>query len=88
MTPEDLIRTLKQALHDEREGLARLDCAAVARASMVKENAIQIILATPWSSREPFLAALAELGGELQRNLVMLSEARDALRRPASPVSA
>jgi len=85
MTKDELIRTMRAALDDEREGLRRLDAAAVTRATRSKESVLQSLMMTVPAERGPLLAALAELHAEMQQNLRLLAHARHWLAEVTVP---
>lgn len=80
MTAEELIRTMHAALAEERQGIRRLDADAVARATAAKEAVLTELQHAKPEERAELHAALAEVKGELRRNLVLLAHARDFLK--------
>lgn len=80
MTAEELLRTMRAALAEEREGIRRLDADAVARATAAKESVLAQLQNAKPEDRAALHGALAELKVELRRNLILLAHARDFLR--------
>jgi hypothetical protein len=80
MGPDELLRTMRAALAEERDALRRLDVEGVTRATAAKERVLARMLETPPAERPPLIAALAELKNELRQNLVLLAHARDSVR--------
>lgn len=80
MTPDELIQTMREVLEQERDGIRRLDAAAVTTATERKEQIMKTLLDTPATERVPLISALGELRNELRRNLVLLAHARDYFR--------
>lgn len=80
MTPDELTRTMREVLEQERDGIRRLDVVAVTEATSRKEEIIKSLIEAPPEERAPLVAALGELRNDLRRNLVLLAHARDYLR--------
>jgi len=80
MTAEELLRTMRSVLVQEREAIRCLDADAVGRATHAKEQCLTAVRAAPADQRAALIAALGELRDELRRNLVLLAHARDYLR--------
>lgn len=80
MTAEELLRTMRSVLVQEREAIRRLDADAVGRATHAKEQCLTAVRSAPADQRAALVAALGELRDELRRNLVLLAHARDYLR--------
>ena len=80
MTAEEMIKTMQTILRDERDAIRRLDAAAVGRATSAKETLLKDFRATPEGDRADLAAALREIKPDLQRNLILLTHARDCLR--------
>jgi len=80
MTVDELARAMRAALADEREAIRRLDTDALAKATATKESLLLVVQEAPAPERPAFAQALAELKGDLRRNLVLLAHARDYLR--------
>jgi hypothetical protein len=80
ITAEELLRSMRAALEEERDGIRRLDSEAVTRANGAKEKILAQMRNAPPSERAALVSALRELKGELRRNLVLLAHARDYLR--------
>ena len=80
MTPDELIQTMRETLEQERDGIRRLDVAAVTKATARKEEIMKNLLEAPPAERAPLITALGELRNDLRRNLVLLAHARDYLR--------
>jgi hypothetical protein len=76
MTAETLLRTIRGALAEEREGIQKMDASAIERANATKERVIRGLHAIPASDRGPLLDALDTLQPELRRNLILLTQAR------------
>lgn len=91
LTKTLLLETLRAILEDEREAIARLDGAAMDRASDAKEAVLSELHAVPVEERGPLIEALAVLQPELRQNLVLfvqaaavIAEARRSARRRGS----
>ena len=80
MSTQELLDRMRAALEDERAAIRRFDAEAVTRATAVKEDILEKLLAAPASERDVLTAGLRELKGDLRRNLVLLAHARDYLR--------
>jgi hypothetical protein len=76
LTAETLLRTMRGALAEEREGIQRMDPSAIERANAMKERVIRGLHAIPAADRGPLLDALDTLQPELRRNLILLTQAR------------
>ena len=79
MSPPDLLRELRSVLETERDAIRRLDSARITEASRRKEALVAIVAGVE-PERTPLLHALAEVRGDLKRNLVLLAHARDFVR--------
>lgn len=80
MSPHDLLRELRSVLETERDAIRRLDSARITEASRRKEALVAIVAGAVEPERTPLLHALAEVRGDLKRNLVLLAHARDFVR--------
>ena len=80
MSPADLLRELRSVLESERDAIRRLDSARITEASRRKETLVAIVAGAVEPERTPLLHALAEVRGDLKRNLVLLAHARDFVR--------
>jgi hypothetical protein len=76
LTPETLLKAMRGALAEEREGIQKMDADAIERANATKERVIQGLHAIPAAKRGPLLDALDSLQPELRRNLILLTQAR------------
>jgi hypothetical protein len=75
MTADELLRTLRTALDDEREGILSFDSALIRRAGALKEAVLRRLCETPPVRRAPLLAALDELQPDLRCNQILLAHA-------------
>jgi len=80
MSPADLLRELRAVLEAERDAIRRLDAGAIVTASRSKEVLVAVVAAAVEPERTPMLQALAEVRGDLKRNLILLAHARDFVR--------
>lgn len=80
MAPDALLGELRAVLVAERDAIRRLDSAAIVTASQSKEALLAIVTSAGEAERTPMLEALAQVRGELKRNLVLLAHARDVVR--------
>jgi hypothetical protein len=83
ITPDELIRIMRAALADEREGIRRLDARAVTRANAAKNNVLYWLRSASDADRPALDAALHELSSEMHSNLVLLMHAGAYLRQAA-----
>ncbi|HSO36133.1 MAG TPA: hypothetical protein VLT33_26580 [Labilithrix sp.] len=86
MTPEATLGELRSVLEMERAAIRRLDTAGITAASRSKEALIAVIAAAVEPERTPMLQALAQVRGDIKRNLVLLAHARDFVREAAETV--
>jgi hypothetical protein len=80
MTADELLRTMRAALSEERDAIRRLDADGVARATAAKERVLKDLQSALPTDKDPLMSALRELKVELRQNLVLLAHARDAIR--------
>jgi hypothetical protein len=80
MTADELVAAMRTILAEEREAIRKLDAPRVLEASGVKEDILRRLQGTPPTERTALRDALAELRGELKRNLVLLAHARAVVR--------
>lgn len=80
MTAEEFLVQMRRVLTEERDAIRHLDVKSVAAAGVAKEEILKAAVQAATEDRKAFAAALAELKGELRRNLVLLAHARDYLR--------
>lgn len=80
MTAAELLTTMRATLAEERDAIRRLDLDGIQKAIGVKERLLAELRAVPVDERAAMGKALAELRGELQRNLILLIHARTCLR--------
>ena len=80
MSPAELLRELRAVLEAERGAIRRLDHDGIVAATRSKEALVTIVAGAAEPERTPLLRALAEVRGDLKRNLVLLAHARDFVR--------
>lgn len=85
---EEWAESLRGVLRDERAAIVRLDSEAVNRATSAKESLLATLLERAPAARTPYLELLAPLRADLERNMVLLAHAREAMRETVAELKA